>query len=144
MTGVTSFEWTDGFLLGYEAMDRTHQEFVELVQALLVVDDAGMPAALDAFAEHAERHFADEKEWMGDDFPARECHIDEHGKVLASLREVRHHVAQGQFAVGRSFAEALMDWFPGHADYMDAALAVWISKKKFGGAPVVIKRNQAA
>ena len=38
---------------------------------------------IDAFAAHAEAHFAQENAWMDlDGFPARDCHVDEHDKVL--------------------------------------------------------------
>jgi hemerythrin len=142
MNAVKMFEWSDRFLLGYEPMDRTHREFVELVEAMLAVDDPELCTALDSFAGHAESHFAEEEKWMGNDFPARECHIEEHEKVLNSVREVQQLVAQDNFDIARHLAENLMNWFAGHADYMDSALAVWMSKKKFGGAPLVFKRNQ--
>jgi hemerythrin len=61
--------------------------------------------------------------------------------VLESAREVVPLVAAGNMAIGRLLTEELVRWFPGHADYMDAALAHWMSKKKFGGAPVVLRRS---
>jgi hemerythrin len=139
------FDWTDQYLLGFHQMDETHREFVERVSALLTVPEAGMAAALDAFIEHAERHFTQEHEWMsGGDFPARECHIEEHTKVMNSVRQVRGLVAQGNFAYVRELATELAKWFPGHADHMDSALAQWMVRKKFGGAPVVLKRRDVA
>ena len=81
METQTAFDWDDRYLLGYEAMDDTHREFVTLVNDLLTVEDAALPAALDAFAAHAEAHFAQENAWMDlDGFPARDCHVDEHDK----------------------------------------------------------------
>ena len=49
-------------------------------------------------------------------------------------------VAAGDIAVGRGLALALADWFPGHSDYMDAALATWVMKKVANGAPVPLRR----
>lgn len=138
------FDWDDRYLLGYNAMDDTHREFVSLVNALLTVDDAQLPAALDAFAAHAEDHFAQENRWMDTDgFPARDCHVDEHDKVLASVREVQQLLAEGNVEVVRELAVALMEWFPGHADYMDSALALWMVKRSHGGAPLVFRRETA-
>lgn len=142
------FEWNDAYLLGYPAMDDTHREFVQVVDALLKADDDAIPAALDAFAVHAIRHFDEEKAWMdsggpGREYPARDCHVDEHEKVLASVREVQALVASGERDIARELAKALMDWFPGHADYMDSALSNWLCKQSFGGAPVVLKRGQS-
>lgn len=140
----TGFDWTDRYLLGYTAMDDTHREFVDLVAALLTAPDAELAQALDAFAEHAVAHFGQEDGWMqGSNFPAADCHIDEHAKVLASVREVQQELAAGNTELVRELAQALMDWFPGHADYMDSALATWMVKRSHGGAPVVLRRNSA-
>lgn len=139
---AASFEWTDKFLLGYGPMDAVHREFVELVNALRTCSEAEMPAALDAFAKHAEQHFSEELEWMkATDFPATECHGDEHAAVLKSVHEVQALVAAGNCTHVRSLADALVDWFPGHADYLDSALAHWLVKKRHGGAPVVLRRG---
>ena len=136
------FTWTDAYLLGYAPMDNTHREFVAIVSALLGADDASVAGYLEAFAKHAEAHFSQEHEWMEKtEFPAMQCHIDEHNAVMKSVREVQEIVAGGDAAQGRSLAKALADWFPGHADYMDSALAAWMSKKTHGGKPVVLRRN---
>lgn len=139
------FAWSDRYLLGHHAIDATHREFVELVDALLTAPDSALGAALQAFAEHAERHFSDEKNLMDSGvFPARDCHVEEHDKVLASVHEVQQLVAAGDIGVGRQLASALKDWFPAHADYMDSALSKWLSNRKFAGAPVVLKRSKPA
>ena len=69
---------------------------------------------------------------------------DEHAAVMRSVAEVRERVAQGDIAVGRSLAQELARWFPGHADYLDSALAAWMCKRQFGGKPVVLQRKKAA
>jgi hypothetical protein len=38
-------------------------------------------------------------------------------------------------------AQALADWFPGHADYLDSALVQWMVKKHLGAIPVVVRMN---
>ncbi len=76
-------QWHDGLLLGYAPMDHTHEEFVRCVAALQRANDDELPAALAAFADHARRHFDEEDHWMAQtQFPARQCHIDEHAAVL--------------------------------------------------------------
>ncbi|HRG72903.1 MAG TPA: hemerythrin domain-containing protein, partial [Thauera aminoaromatica] len=114
------------------------------VDALLRASDAEIPAALDAFARHAEAHFAQEDAWLSAaDFPTGgDCHIDEHAKVMASVREVQELVAKGEVEIARELAQALMDWFPGHADYMDSALATWLVKKSHDGRPLVLRRKE--
>jgi hemerythrin len=139
---MAQFPWSDIYLLGYGPMDDSHREFVDLVDALLTCSDDDFPARLEAFARHAKAHFAEEDEWMErTDFPPRQCHADEHAAVLNSVNKVMEVVAQGDIAEGRRLAKALAEWFPGHAAHLDSALSHWMSKRKFGGKPVVIRRN---
>jgi len=135
--------WSDSFLLGLPAMDATHREFVECVAALQAAPDAELPGRLEDFARHTVTHFAQEQQWMDStEFPAAQCHADEHAAVLASVREVQALLQQGgNPQVVRDLTQALVDWFPGHADYMDASLSQWMSKRSRGGAPVVLRRN---
>lgn len=134
--------WQDGFILGYGPMDHTHEEFVALLARLQAAPDAQLPALLDAFLAHTEAHFEEEDRWMREtDFPPRDCHIEEHGKVLASIREVRGLLQAGRVDLCRSLAQALADWFPGHATHLDSALAHWMFKRDYGGKPVVIRRS---
>jgi hemerythrin len=143
---VTAITWQESFTLGFAAMDATHLEFVDCVAALQTASDAELEASLAAFEEHAVRHFAEEQQWMESSaFPATECHVDEHMKVLASVREVQDilRATPERRQVVRDLAQALADWFPGHADYMDASLSHWLSQRAHGGAPVVLRRNMA-
>lgn len=138
---ASPFPWSDTYLLGYPPMDETHREFVTIVEALLS-SGADAAALLERFAEHAERHFSQEREWMeSTDFPAAECHANEHDAVMNSVRGVMEQAKAGDTSRVASLAQALKDWFPGHADYMDASLAQWMAKRKMGGVPVVLRRN---
>ena len=77
------------------------------------------------------------------EFPPRDCHIREHAGVLQSVQQVRERIASGQAGVelAHDFALYLFQWFPGHADYLDSALAAWMSKRTLGGQPVVLRRS---
>ena len=142
MSAEPQFEWTDAYKLGFQPMDDTHREFVEVVNAMIHAADADFAAHLDAFAKHAETHFEQERVWMEkSDFPAKDCHNDEHAAVMKSVREVMKVVAEGDVDEGRRLATELQRWFPGHADYLDASLAQWLVKKSLGGAPIVVRRN---
>lgn len=135
-------QWSDEFLLGYGPIDTVHEEFVDLLGRLQSADDAALPALLDQFAEHCARHFETENGWMVEtEFPPRECHIDEHAAVLKSVQEVRELLAQGDVAICRELVAQLADWFPSHADHLDSALAHWMTKKRLGGKPVVVRRG---
>ncbi|MES2482192.1 MAG: hemerythrin domain-containing protein [Pseudomonadota bacterium] len=134
--------WHDGLLLGYSPMDAVHEEFVHCVATLQQASDAELPERLAELARHVQRHFGEEDRWMEETvFPARECHINEHAAVMKSVREVGALLAQGNTAVCRRLATELANWFPGHADYLDSALAHWMCKQRLGGKPVVIRRG---
>src|SRR3546814_9460625 len=116
------------------------------IYALLVADDSTLLARLDDFIIHADAHFGEEKEWMETTgFPAAGCHNDEHAAVMKSVHEVRALLAASadERALGatRSLAQALVDWFPGHATYLDSALSAWMCKRVYGGKPVVFHKD---
>lgn len=136
-------DWSDSLLLGYPSMDKTHESFVRTLQALRLAPDADLASALRNMLHHLEEHFEEEDRWMREtQFPPRDCHIDEHAAVLKSVREVLALVDQGGHeAVCRDLADELARWFPGHADYLDSALAAWMCKQRHGGKPVVIRRT---
>lgn len=141
-TGADTLAWHDGLLLGHAPMDEQHEALVAAIEALCGAPDGALAAALDALAGHARGHFADEEAWMADtDFPARECHVAEHRAVLRSIDGVRRRVATGEVDAARRLAAALADWFPAHADYLDAPLAHWLCKRRLGGRPVVLRRH---
>lgn len=134
--------WSDSFLLGFAPMDVVHHEFVDIVHSMLNCPDEQLIEHLREFERHATDHFSQELGWMrSTGFPATECHDEEHRAVQKSVREVVPLVEAGDVSVGRSLAVALARWFPGHADYLDSALAQWMVKCSTGGAPVVLKRS---
>ncbi|WP_348683936.1 bacteriohemerythrin [Acidovorax soli] len=143
LTGGSTMAWSDRYLLGHNGMDDTHREFVECVAALQLAQEADLAECLAAFETHAVEHFEQERLWMDSTaFPAAQCHVDEHTAVLDSVHEVQEMLRQGAAGqVARDLARALADWFPGHADYMDASLAQWLVKRSHGGVPVVLRRR---
>lgn len=135
----------DDLRLGYQPMDTVHDEFVQLLDDLLAAGDEALAAALAAVHAHSRAHFAAEEQWMRETaFPASGCHAEEHAAVLASMEGVGRRVAAGDHEAGRRLAQALADWFPGHAEYLDSALAHWMCKQRLGGKPVVLRRPAAA
>lgn len=123
-------------------MDEVHSEFESLLHKALTSDGSALLEALKPLVEHLKMHFDMEDQWMTETgFPARDCHVDEHAAVLRSAEEVMALATQGNNQVVRAFAEELARWFPGHADYLDSALATWMCKRQFGGKPVVLHRR---
>src|SRR5690606_37335684 len=104
--------------------------------------DAEVEARLEELAAHAKDHFGTEDAWMTEtEFPARECHMNEHAAVLNSVEQVQQRVAEGDFDLARDLARELAKWFPGHTDYLDSALSHWMCKRSLGGKPVVFRRD---
>ena len=141
-----TFRWSDAYLIGFGPMDDTHREFVKFVQAMRGSPDGALLHALLAVRSHCEAHFGQEQQWMDSTgMPGRECHADEHTAVMRSLDEVlallRGQPGSRHDAIARSLADELARWFPGHADHMDSALSHWMSGKRFGGKPVVLRRT---
>lgn len=134
--------WSDAFVLGFDPMDYLHEEFVDIAGRLQAAEDAALPVLLDEMARHLEQHFQMEDKWMEEtDFPPRGCHMDEHAAVLKSVHEVQAELAAGNVELCRDLVDHLATWFPGHADHLDSALAHWMSKRRFGGKPVVLRRG---
>ncbi len=134
--------WNDSFLLGFGTMDDEHRELVSLIGLIQACPDADLLEHLRCLATYAREHFRVEDVWMREtEFPPLECHMDEHAAVLHSVDQVVIKVGEGDIAEGRRLAAALADWFPGHAQHLDSALAHWMCKRRLGGKPVVLRRN---
>lgn len=141
-TQVPPLSWNDEHLLGYAPMDHLHEEFVDLVGRLQKARPEEIEALLGSLQEHMEHHFGEENAWMErTDFPPRDCHRDEHDKLLGELARVRAQAEMGIYAFCWPFADYLAEWFPRHATHLDSALAHWLCKRSLGGKPVVLRRT---
>ncbi|WP_292934208.1 hemerythrin domain-containing protein [Noviherbaspirillum sp.] len=139
--------WSDAMLLGHGPMDDTHEEFVHVVKALAACNAVTALGCLQAVEDHLLAHFEAEREWMvRTEYPNMDCHLDEHQKVLDTVLRVNQLAKDGQVGLRdvRRLAAALADWFPKHATYLDSALSAWISKRRHGGVPVILRRDLAA
>lgn len=137
-----SIVWSDDMLLGYTPMDKVHEEFVDCVAAVQTASEDQLLIQVTRLQQHLQAHFDEENNWMEqNNYPAKECHINEHAAVQKSVSEVLEEIAQGKFANVRRLADELANWFPGHATYLDSALAHWMCKISLGGKPVVLRRN---
>ncbi len=142
--GAPLLFWDDALLLGMPEMDDEHRAFVSRIHALQTAEPHAVHQRLADFEQHARAHFEAEDRWMREtEFPPRQCHIDEHAAVLKSVAEVQALVAAGRTDIVQGLADELARWFPGHAQHLDSALAAWVSKRKWGAKPVVLKRGVA-
>ena len=139
-------EWSEALALGQSAMDRTHREFVELLNRVGAAGEADLLEQLDAFIAHTEAHFGQEEKWMeAMRFPPLHCHRAEHEGVLDIMREVRARIAGGEPHYGPVMARAIAEWFPLHAQSMDAVLALAIRQAGFDASnPQAAQENGTA
>jgi hemerythrin-like metal-binding protein len=129
---MSLLEWSNELALGQSVMDETHEEFVELLNRFGAAEDADRLARLDEFIAHTEAHFRQEETWMERmQFPPLGCHRTEHEGVLEIMREVRNRIAGGELHYGPVLAKAIAEWFPLHAQSMDAMLSLQIRQTGF-------------
>ena len=134
--------WHANPALGFAPMDEIHEEFIALLQRLLDAPDDAQVVLMDELIVHVQHHFDEENQWMHEtQFPPRDCHIEQHDAVLASILEVRQLLNQGHHDICRDLAHALAEWFPQHATHLDSALAHWMFKRRYGGKPVVLRHR---
>ncbi len=137
--------------LGEETLDREHKQLHVLITRLLGAPADDIVAALDALRAHAEQHFALEDEHLREMKDGNaQCHLDEHANVLKSFDEVREvlvgpaHPPETKQRLVQSLSVQLLDWLPHHVQEMDAGVATYRSKQRFGGAPVLVSRRTKA
>ena len=131
---MSTLAWSDKLSDQLEPMDQTHREFIELYNALAQALAQGtadtLLAAMDAFIDHTEAHFAMENRWMeAVGFPG--CHTGEHDRVMQVLLDVRRRTVDGDTFLCRRLIEELPAWFEGHVNGMDAALAYYLGSIGF-------------
>lgn len=122
--------WEERFALGVADMDATHQEFVDLADALATAADAEFPDLFARLREHTRQHFEHEARLMRScRFPAIGEHESEHLRVLGELAHLAARVAGGRLTMARAYVEGMPQWFSNHLATMDAALAGCLKAK---------------
>ena len=129
-------------VLGSDVLDNDHDELFGMITLLRRASEGEFVAQLSVLRHKAQLHFAYEDAQMAcGDFPTRQCHLDEHAAVLASIEEVLQLVAKGDFLVGQRLAVELEHWFPAHIEALDQALTQWLFKCATGGGNAVVFRR---
>ena len=116
-------------IVGYELIDRVHDEFIALLNQLDSASNADFPVLFKQLHEHTEQHFDRENQLMMQfAYPGEIEHKGEHQRVLGEFRQFRTRVNKGMITFGRSFVrERLPQWFGLHVTTMDSALVAHIN-----------------
>jgi hemerythrin len=119
--------WQADLALDHPVIDATHQEFVDLLAAVLDHKDQGQAAQMPHFKaliEHSIVHFGQEDRWMQDTgFAPENCHSRQHQQVLALMSHIEERAHKGEDGVITLLCQELGSWFVQHVDTVDAALA---------------------
>jgi hemerythrin-like metal-binding protein len=124
--------WTDSLNTGDTRMDDTHREFTDMINQILATPENAQLPVYKAFLDHTVEHFAQEERWMlATGFSADNCHAEHHATILETMRVVEAHYLDSDKTIITRMAEALAEWFPGHANSMDAGLAAHLKSVGF-------------
>ena len=124
--------WTASLHTGDARMDETHQEFTDMLNQILATPQDQQLPLYRQFLLHTVEHFAQEERWMlATGFSADNCHAEHHATILETMRAVESHYEAGDTDIISRLAEALAEWFPGHAASMDAGLAIHLKNVGF-------------
>ena len=135
LSPATGLPWTPSLHTGDARMDDTHHEFVEMLNEILATPQDQQLPLYRKFLLHTVEHFAQEERWMvATGFSAENCHAEHHATILETMRAVESHYEAGDTEIIGRLAEALAEWFPGHAASMDAGLAIHMKNVGFDSA----------
>ena len=142
MSAADTLSWGEQYVLGDARTDHTHQEFIDLVNATTAAPAELKLAVYQELVRHTIEHFAQEERWMSAcGIPSDFCHFGQHNSVLEVMKEVERRALNGEMAYIGSMIEALVEWFPGHADTMDAGLVAYLQEKGFDTATETFKNG---
>lgn len=129
---VTELCWSAELQTGDGRMDQTHEEFVDLLTRLRGLQDGDPVPLFRELVAHTVEHFEQEDRWMvATGFSADNCHSLQHRSILDTLQAVETHYLQGDTEIISRMADALAEWFPQHAQTMDAGLAQHLKSLNF-------------
>lgn len=141
---MSTLEWSEDLVLNLPQMDSTHQEFVELLAAVEAAPDDSLLPAWQQLVDHTDDHFSREDRWMVDTrFSAGNCHTMQHKVVLQIMQQGATQCRAGDLAMVRQMAKELAVWFPQHAQAMDAALAMHLTRVGYDPATGLVHTPQA-
>jgi hemerythrin len=129
---VPDLHWSADLVSGDSRMDATHHEFVEQLAELRAAPVEQQLGLFRDLTRHTQEHFDQEDRWMvATGFSADNCHASQHKSILETMQAVETHFLQGDQDIIARMADALAEWFPQHAQSMDAGLAQHMARVKF-------------
>lgn len=108
-------------------LNESHQLLRQLTQQLRLCRDNEVSATYTRLLDWMEQVFGTEQQLMEKhDFPAAQCHLEQHARVLCAMHKAHSAVMRGDHALGRHVGATLLSgWFELHNATLDAALTLW-------------------
>lgn len=145
MSATHTLNWSDALVLGDARTDHTHQEFVDLINATTAAPAEQKLSVYRDLLNHTVEHFAMEERWMrACGIPEDFCHFGQHASVLQVMKEVERRALNGETEYIGSMIEALVEWFPGHAETMDTGLVAYLQEKGYDTTAEAFKAGAPA
>ena len=125
---MSLIEWKPEYRVGIEAVDKEHQELIEMINELYDEFRAGATpaAAAEALGQiytEISAHFALEERFMWQaDYPDFESHKADHEQLLDELLEIMERVELGDNVDASRLGKELDSWFSEHFSTHDARL----------------------
>ena len=116
-------------LTGPQTIDDWHHALMQLASQLDHCHDFEVPGIYRTLLAVLEQTFGQEQRLMEEfQFPAIQCHLEQHARVLAALHYLHPSVMEGDYASARRAGGKLLpEWFQLHMATQDAALGVWVA-----------------
>jgi hemerythrin-like metal-binding protein len=141
---MPTLEWSDALQLELPQMDDTHKEFVDLLTRVQGAADDALLSHWQVLVDHTVEHFGQEDRWMRETgYASGNCHAVQHQVVLQVMREGATRAAAGDLPLLRLIAGELAQWFPQHAQSMDAGLAMHLRSVGHDPASGRVERPEA-
>lgn len=115
----------DTLKVGVESIDRRHEEFWELYEALKASSNEEFASLFDALIRHTQGHFAEEEADMAAiEYANKSEHEQEHRKALEEMNYFSEKAKSKKLMFAKAYVnERLRDWFSQHLLNMDSDLA---------------------
>lgn len=108
-------------------LNESHHLLKQLAQQLRDCRDREVSARYTRLLDWMEQVFSTEQQLMEKhEFPAAQCHLEQHARVLCAMHQAHSAVMRGDHALGRHIGATLLPgWFELHNATLDAALTLW-------------------
>ena len=108
-------------------LNGAHQQLRQLSHQLRRCRDQEVGTIYVRLLDWVEKMFGQEQQLMEKhEFPAAQCHLEQHARVLCAMHQVHCAVMRGDHVLGRHVGSTLLrGWFELHNATLDAALTLW-------------------